>query len=246
MPTTVAAAKSLFIKLPPACSSCPSRRCIKAARRRASIRRAAARSPALAGSKRPLALRVAESWQPIELARLARSCGSNRQRDAERGKSHYSGRPAAETCGCSRSSRCAINHNTSAHYQRHHPRPCRPSKPASGTCGQFDQRPGAPRHRPDPPRDAPPRRNRAGHWAHQGRAPDGPQLPQGSRRRPHQCRARRCRLQLQPAAALARAAFACLDADAARTLSSSPIGLKNAFLLVLHGRPNKRACLTAG
>ena len=33
---------------------------------------------------------------------------------------------------------------------------------------------------------------------HEGRAPDGPQLPQRTRRQPDQRRARRCRLQLQP------------------------------------------------
>jgi hypothetical protein len=43
---------------------------------------------------------------------------------------------------------------------------------------------------------------------------------QRMRRRPHQCRARRCRLQLQPAPALARAAFARLDRDAARRPST--------------------------
>src|SRR5215472_1420848 len=86
---------------------------------------------------------------------------------------------------------------------------------------------GAPRHRPDPPRDAPPRRRRAGHWAHQGRAPDGPQLSQRARRRPHQRRARRRRLQLQPAPALARAPFARLNADPARHPGTSPKRLKN-------------------
>jgi len=58
--------------------------------------------------------------------------------------------------------------------------------------------------------------------------PDGLQLPQRRRRRPHQCRPRRCRLQLQPAPALARAVFARLDADAARHPSTSPKRLTNA------------------
>jgi IS5 family transposase len=66
------------------------------------------------------------------------------------------------------------------------------------------------------------RRRRAGHWAYEGRAPDGSQLSQRPRRRLHQCRPRRCRLQLQPAPALARAVFARLDADAARHPSTSP------------------------
>ena len=61
---------------------------------------------------------------------------------------------------------------------------------------------------PDPPRDETPRRRRAGHRPYQGRAPHGPQLSQGARRRSHQCRARRRRLQLQPPPALAGAAFA--------------------------------------
>src|SRR5262249_54268705 len=71
-------------------------------------------------------------------------------------------------------------------------------------------------------------RRRAGHWAHQGRAPDGPQLPQRARRRPHQRRARRRRVQLRSAPALARAAFACLDANAACSPNVSPKRLKNA------------------
>jgi len=53
-----------------------------------------------------------------------------------------------------------------------------------------------------------------GHWARQGRAPDGRNYlkGQGSRGRPDQRRARRCWLQLQSAPALARAAFARLGA----------------------------------
>jgi hypothetical protein len=93
---------------------------------------------------------------------------------------------------------------------------------------RLDQRPGAPRHRPDPPRDAPPCRGRAGHWAYEGRAPDGPQLPQRPRRRPHQCRPRRRRLQLRSAPALAREAFACLATDVACSPGASPKCLKNA------------------
>src|SRR5215472_14612379 len=109
------------------------------------------------------------------------------------------------------------------------PRRSRPGLPSLRSARvACVQRPGAPRHRPDPPRDAPPRRRRAGHWAHQGRAPDEPQLPQRARRRPHQRRARRRRVQLRSAPALARAAFACLDANAACSPNVSPKRLKNA------------------
>jgi IS5 family transposase len=49
---------------------------------------------------------------------------------------------------------------------------------------------------------------RARHRPRQDRAPHGPKLSQGTPRRPHQRCPRRCRLQLQPAPAMARRAFA--------------------------------------
>src|SRR4029077_7043786 len=73
----------------------------------------------------------------------------------------------------------------------------------------LDQRPGPTRDSPDPPRDEKERRRRAGHRPCEGRAPNEPQLSQGTRRRPHQCRPGRRRLQLRPPAALAGEAFAC-------------------------------------
>ena len=78
------------------------------------------------------------------------------------------------------------------------------SRPVQG----LDQRPGPPRHQSHPPRDAASRRRRARDRPSQGRPPDAPQPSQGPRRRPHQRRSRRRRLQLQPAPALVRGAFA--------------------------------------
>ena len=52
-------------------------------------------------------------------------------------------------------------------------------------------------------------RRRACHRPSQRRSPPAPQLSQRPRRRPHQCRARRRRLQLQPAPPLVRGVFSC-------------------------------------
>src|SRR5204863_7797572 len=67
-----------------------------------------------------------------------------------------------------------------------------------------------------------------GHRPYQGRAPHGPQLSQGTRRRPHQCCARRRRLQLWPPPALARRAFARPVAGALHNALGSTTGLKPA------------------
>jgi hypothetical protein len=71
---------------------------------------------------------------------------------------------------------------------------------------------------------------------HQGRAPDGPQLSQRARRRLHQCCARHCRLQFRFSPALARAAFARLDADAPSLSQRQPKTPKERSSSVLHGR----------
>jgi IS5 family transposase len=60
-----------------------------------------------------------------------------------------------------------------------------------------------------PVRNAPPSRRRACHRPSQRRSPPAPQLSQRPRRRPYQCRARRRRLQLQPAPPLVRGVLAC-------------------------------------
>jgi len=83
------------------------------------------------------------------------------------------------------------------------------SRPLQG----LDQRSGPPRHQSHPPRDAASRCRRARDRPSQGRPPDAPQPSQGPRRRPHQRRARRRRLQLQPAPAMVRRIFACLVVD---------------------------------
>src|SRR5205814_5364841 len=80
----------------------------------------------------------------------------------------------------------------------------------------------------DPSRDEAPRRRRTGHRPYQGRAPHGAQLSQGARRRPHQCCARRRRLQLWPPPALARRAFARPVAGALHSALGSTTGLKPA------------------
>ena len=71
-------------------------------------------------------------------------------------------------------------------------------------------------------------RRRARHRPCEGRAPHGPQLPQGTRRRSHQRRPRRRRLQLRPAAALAGRAFACPCRGALRHAAHTRRRLKRA------------------
>ena len=93
---------------------------------------------------------------------------------------------------------------------------------------RVDQRPSARGHETDPSRDEAPRRRRTGHRPYQGRAPHGPQLSEGTRRRPHQCCARRRRLQLWPPPALARRAFARPVAGALHSALGSTTGLKPA------------------
>jgi hypothetical protein len=68
---------------------------------------------------------------------------------------------------------------------------------------RVDQRPSSARHQTHSPRDAAASRRRTSHRPCQGRAPYGPQLSEGARRRSDQCRARRRRLQLRPPPALA-------------------------------------------
>ena len=92
----------------------------------------------------------------------------------------------------------------------------------------VDQRPSARGHETDPSRDEAPRRRRTGHRPYQGRAPHGPQLSEGTRRRPHQCCARRRRLQLWPPPALARRALARPVAGALHSALGSTTGLKPA------------------
>jgi hypothetical protein len=65
----------------------------------------------------------------------------------------------------------------------------RPQLP--GPLQGLDLRLGAPRHQNHSPRDQPQSCRRARDRSRQGRAPHGPQLPQGPRRRPHQRGARR-------------------------------------------------------
>jgi hypothetical protein len=96
---------------------------------------------------------------------------------------------------------------------------------------------GAPRHRPDPPRDEAPCRGRAGDRPRQSRAPHGPHLSRGPRRRPHQRRARRRRLQLRPPSSLAEKAVACPYCGNSLQLRRAPKSVKKRPRSVLHGRP---------
>src|SRR5262245_25498818 len=100
----------------------------------------------------------------------------------------------------------------------------------------LDQRPGPSYHQGHPPRHAPARRHRTRHRPPQGGSPHAPQLSHRPRWRSHQRRARRCRLQLQPAPALVRGAFTCPLVDPlARPLGrlASPNPVPQNFL---HGR----------
>src|SRR5215469_6221466 len=85
----------------------------------------------------------------------------------------------------------------------------------------------------DPPRDETPRRGGAGHRPYQGRTPH---LSEGPRRRPHQCRARRRRLQLRAPPALAGEAFTRAVPGARDNLTEGLLGLKNRRSAVLQVR----------
>ena len=67
------------------------------------------------------------------------------------------------------------------------------SQPPASVQG-LDLRSGPPRHRFHPSRDEASRGRRARHRPRQGRTPHGPELPQGTPRRPHQRCSRRSRL----------------------------------------------------
>src|SRR5437588_6360599 len=69
----------------------------------------------------------------------------------------------------------------------------------------------------------------------QGRAPYGPQLSEGARRRSDQCRARRRRLQLRPPPALAGKAFARPLPGARRNIAECSLGLKTGDQLFFTG-----------
>ena len=105
---------------------------------------------------------------------------------------------------------------------------------------KFNQWPGPPGHQSHPPRDAPPRagtRDRSS----QGRPPNAPKPPQGPRWRPHQRRARRRRLQLQPAPAVVQALIAyCVPCcGSLLTPSPRPLRLKSRSE---HSRPMMKSC----
>src|SRR5262249_14161991 len=83
---------------------------------------------------------------------------------------------------------------------------------------------------------------RTRHRPPQGGSPHAPQLSHRPRWRSHQRRARRCRLQLQPAPALVRGAFTCPLVDPlARPLGrlASPNPVPQNFF---HGRLDDKAC----
>jgi len=92
-----------------------------------------------------------------------------------------------------------------------HPRRQRVSRPQPPASVQgLDLGSGPPRHGFHPSRDEASRGCRARHRPRQGRAPHGPELSQGTPRRPHQRCPRRCRLQLRLAPAMARRTLAYL------------------------------------
>ena len=87
--------------------------------------------------------------------------------------------------------------------------------------------------------DAPTCRHRARDRPSQGRSSDASQPSQGSPRRPYQRGARRCRLQLQPAPALARAALAHSVAEFFGASYWHPASPKLAPKNFLHRRPDR-------
>ena len=96
-------------------------------------------------------------------------------------------------------SHAGAGHRRAGEPNRRHPAPhpsrqglSRPQSP--GQVPRLDHRPGAAGDPTDPPRDEAADGGRAGDRPHQGRAPPGPQLPQGPRRGPRQRGARRRRL----------------------------------------------------
>ena len=100
----------------------------------------------------------------------------------------------------------------SAHRQRarllyHRCRLSRPQRPTRSQVQGLHDRPEAPRNAADQARVQTTGRHRTRHRPPQGGSPHAPQLSHRPRWRSHQRRARRCRLQLQPAPALVRGAF---------------------------------------
>jgi hypothetical protein len=89
--------------------------------------------------------------------------------------------------------------------------PCRQGLPRAQSPEQvprLDLGSSPPRHQRHPARDATTSGRRAGNRPRQSRAPHGPQLPQGTQRRPRKCRARGGRIQLLAPAAMAGGDFA--------------------------------------
>ena len=101
----------------------------------------------------------------------------------------------------------------------------------------LDQRPSPACHQGHPPRDAPARRHRTRHRPSQAGSPHGPQLSHRPPWRSHQRRARRCRLQLQPAPALVRGAFTRPLVDPLARPVGRPASPNPVPPTFLHGRP---------
>ena len=97
-------------------------------------------------------------------------------------------------------------------------------------------------HQGHPPRDAPARRHRTRHRPPQAGSPHAPQLSHWPRWRSHQRRARRCRLQLQPAPALVRGAFTRPLVDPLARPLGRPVSPNPVPQNFLHGRLDSVYC----
>jgi hypothetical protein len=122
-----------------------------------------------------------------------------------------------------------------AHRCRSPPHPCQGYRGHNYPNRFRIQRPGPPRHQSDPGRDAAKSCHRTGDRPSDERPSEGPQLSQRPRWRPHERGARRRRLQLPPASALACEAFACL-ARRPQARRSHPRFAEISPATVLHGR----------